>query len=82
MAQVISVDEIVAFSKKLEAWSSTLNDKERTLLQRIVENKSGGELSDAQLGQASGGAIGAIQPLTFQKLAPQLDSRFFQIRCW
>jgi hypothetical protein len=49
-------DAAQQFAKKLEAFSQTLSDQEKRAFVHIL---NGGALSDKQLDQATGGAIGA-----------------------
>jgi hypothetical protein len=63
-----------AFSKKLEAFSGTLSDHERSVFRAMLQRP---ELADRDLEQVQGGAIGAS--------ALKLNSSFFSAHialCW
>jgi hypothetical protein len=84
MAQQISAAEIDQFCRKLEAFSDTLSDSERTVFKGILDT-----ISDEALGQAQGGVPsrdrGLDRGFTVQSFAPRLDFSFFRrviMPCW
>jgi hypothetical protein len=98
MAQEIPPAEMERFSKKLEDWSKSLSDNERTLFKYMLDLKRDdqglgpalqserkqGHLSEGELAQVSGGAYltSYFSGLTVQSYAPTLSARYFQLRCW
>jgi hypothetical protein len=52
----ISKTQVEEFAKKLEAWSATLSDDERWMLQAMLKGKSE-ELSDDELDSVAGGGL-------------------------
>ena len=77
----ISTNDYEAFSKKLESFSASLSDTERTLFKHmfLVDRD---KLSEAALDQVTGGTNSLLRPIQFQRFAPKLDANFFQILCW
>jgi hypothetical protein len=72
MAIEISGAAVEKFSKKLEEFSATLSDEERTLLKGAMERGTG--LSSQDLAQVRGGVS---HSLTFSAVAPALNASFF-----
>lgn len=81
MSLQITAATLDQFSKKLEAFSGTLSDEERTLFKGMLE---GHGLSDDTLAQVTGGRSFALSSnQAFARIAPRLDSSFFnQLMCW
>lgn len=81
MALQITAATLDQFSKKLEQFSSTLSDEERTLFKGMLE---GHGLTDEALAQVAGGRSFALQSnASFATLAPRLDASFFNgLMCW
>jgi hypothetical protein len=81
MTVQISGAAIEQFSKKLEGFSNSLSDEERTLLKGMLDRGSG--LSADELSKASGGASLSVQALQFRAFAPRLQAAFFtRLMCW
>jgi hypothetical protein len=82
MAVEISGSAVEQFCKKLEGFSATLSDEERTLLKGMI----GSGLSSQDLAQVQGGSGQMFQARShsFAALAPTLNASFFSrmIMCW
>jgi hypothetical protein len=82
MAVEISGSAVEQFCKKLEGFSASLSDEERTLLKSMM----GSGLSSQDLEQVQGGAGGLLQARShsYAALAPTLRASFFarMISCW
>jgi hypothetical protein len=79
MAHEITPAMVTGFSEKLEKFSASLSDPERTLLKGMID--SGQQLSDQALDQARGGAT--HRAFTVPNFAPKLDAVFFRsVMCW
>jgi hypothetical protein len=75
MSLQITGATIDQLSKKLEAFSASLSDAERTLFKGMLE---GHGLSDDTLAKVTGGSSFALsQHSHFSQIAPRLDSGFF-----
>jgi hypothetical protein len=81
MALQITAATLDQFSKKLEQFSSTLSDEERTLFKGMLE---GHGLTDETMAQVAGGRSISLQSnASFATLAPRLDASFFNgLMCW
>jgi hypothetical protein len=76
MAHEISPAMVTKFCEKLEAFSGSLSDAERTLFKDMID----GGLSDSALDKVTGGTN---QPFTVTNFAPQLNASFFRANaCW
>jgi len=82
MAHEISPTDVDGFCKKLEGFSNSLSDQERTILKTMLE----GGLSDQALSNVHGGmglsllqsGIGGFRSFSVLHFAPRLDSSFFR----
>jgi hypothetical protein len=84
MAVDIAADAVAEFSKKLEGFSATLSDEERTLLKGMltptpISERGGSGVSDRDLAQVTGGHDGfiAARHVSFASFAPRLNASFF-----
>jgi hypothetical protein len=79
----MSAAEAESLCKKLEGFSASLTDNERTLFKRMFTLERG-RLSEKALDEVYGGAGGQsqFQPLRFQSVAPRLDVNFFKLLSW
>jgi hypothetical protein len=76
MAHEITPAMVTKFSEKLETFSGSLSDAERTLLKGMID----GRLSDSALDKVTGGTN---QPFSVPNFAPQLNAAFFRsAACW
>jgi hypothetical protein len=78
MAVNIPANAVAEFGKKLEGFSATLSDEERTLLNKMLERGSG--LSGQDLSEATGGNINlglVARHVSFAHFAPTLNASFF-----
>jgi len=87
MAQTLSPKEMEAFSVKLQDWSATLSDKERTFVKQMLEQRRNylvsrrTLLTDDDLESIVGGAIHPVNLSSV--LAPKLlDAKFILNACW
>jgi hypothetical protein len=80
MSVEITAATVENLSKKLEAFSNTLNDEERTLFAGMLD---GHGLTDEALAQVAGGRPLVVTTGRFSTPAPKLNQRFFnQLMCW
>ena len=82
MAVNIAAEAVAEFSKKLEGFSATLSDEERTLLKGMLTptpiSERGSEVSDRDLSEATGGNFSLIaRHVSFAAFAPHLNASFF-----
>jgi hypothetical protein len=76
MAHQISPAMVTQLSEKLEAFSSSLSDAERTIFQGMINARLSNEALDKVVG-------GAHQPFEVASFAPQLSASFFRSNmCW
>jgi hypothetical protein len=78
MAVNITGADAEHLGKKLEAFSATLNDSERTLFKGMLE---GGRLQEADLEKVTGGT--SLNAPFATTVAPALNAKFFHgVMCW
>lgn len=82
-------EEMDEFSVKLEKWSATLSDNERTLLKHMVELDRGtttelprGRFIEKAAALASGRSSEALRPFNFDSVAHKLDRNYWKLMCW
>jgi hypothetical protein len=77
----ITTKDYDAFSKKLESFSASLSDTERTLFKHmfLVDRD---KVSEGALDQVTGGGAFVARPISVERFAPRLDANFFQVLCW
>jgi hypothetical protein len=79
MADKISAAAVEQFSKKLEAFASSLSDEERALFHGALDR---GRLSESELDQVVGGSA-RFSTTAFAASAPRLNASFFnKLMCW
>jgi len=77
----MSPEEMEQFSEKLEQWSGTLSDNERTLLKHMLELRRSDEVTGFALNAAEFQRV-SFRPFTYQAVAPTLSANFFRLMCW
>jgi hypothetical protein len=79
MSIQITASTIDQFTKKLEAFSGSLSDAERTLFKGMLE---GHGLSMDNLDKVTGGSAFTLsQHTAFSQIAPRLDAGYFTQLC-